>query len=103
MIGVRGGKNVAQALGVPVHRTLALLVAERRRDPVERVELAEQQTREPALLPLAQKLLDEPDARVLLLAGAAIFFLHFGHWEIPSSVLLTTGSGNLSRIDTFRL
>ena len=88
MIGVRGGRMSRKPLRVARAERLALLVAERRRDAVERVELAEQQAREPALLPLAQKLLDEPNARALLLAGAA-FVLNFGHARVPSSVLLS--------------
>ena len=84
-------QDVAQALRVTRAERLALLVAERRRDAIERVELAEQQAREPALLPLAQELLDEANARALLLAGAA-FFLNVGHSGVPSSILLTTGA-----------
>ena len=80
MIGVRGGKDLAQPLRVASAERVALLVAEGRRDAVEGVELAEQQSREPALLPLAQKLLDEPDARVRLLAEP-VFFLCLGHGE----------------------
>ena len=80
-------QHLAQPLRVARAERVALLVAERRRDAVERVELTEQQPREPALLPLAQELLDEPDLRVLLLAGAA-FFLSFGHGIThPASVL----------------
>ena len=61
-------------------------MAESRRDAVEGVELAQQQSREPALLTLTQKLLDEPNARVRLLAEAA-FLLSFGHGS-PMSLLL---------------
>ena len=75
-------QNVAQALRVARAERLALLVAERRRDPIESVELPEQQAREPTLLPLAQKLLDEANARALLLARAA-FVLNLGHSRGP--------------------
>ncbi len=82
MIGVRGGKMSRKPLRVTRAERLALLVAERRRDAIERVELAEQQAREPTLLPLAQELLDEANARALLLAGAA-FVLNLGHSRSP--------------------
>ena len=95
-------QDVAQALRVARAERLALLVAERRRDAIERVELPEQQAREPALLPLAQKLLDEANARALLLAGAA-FVLNLGHAGVPSSVLLKTGDGNINRIEHLSL
>ena len=95
-------QDVAQALRVARAERLALLVAERRRDAIERVELPEQQAREPTLLPLAQELLDEANARALLLAGAA-FVLNLGHSRGPSSILLDTGDGNLSRIEQLSL
>ena len=102
MIGVRGGKMSRKPLRVARAERLALLVAERRRDAIERVELAEQQAREPTLLPLAQKLLDEANARALLLAGAA-FVLNLGHARGPSSVLLNVGDGNFNRIEHLSL
>jgi hypothetical protein len=76
-------------------------VTKGRRDAVERVELTEQQPREPALLPLAQELLDEPDFRVLLLAGAA-FFLSFGHGLLMQHAA-NTGRRDLTRIRLFWL
>ena len=58
---------------------LALLVTESRRDAIESVELAEQETCKPILLALLQELLDEANPRALLLAGAGLFFSYFGH------------------------
>ena len=75
-------QNVAQALRVTRAERLALLVAEGRGDPIESVELPQQQAREPTLLPLAQKLLDEANARALPLARAA-FVLNLGHAGSP--------------------
>ena len=95
-------QDVAQALRVARAERLALLVAERRGDAIEGVELPEQQAREPTLLPLAQKLLDEANARALLLAGAA-FVLNVGHAGVPSSVLLNDGRRQFNRIEHLSL
>ena len=46
-------QGFAQLVRVRRAKGLALIVAERARDPVERIELAEQQTGEAALLTLA--------------------------------------------------
>jgi hypothetical protein len=60
-------QDLAELVRVFAAEGLAAIVAERARDPVERVELAEQQTGKPSLLPLLQEFLDESDTRAAAL------------------------------------
>ena len=102
MIGVRGGRSRATARSNRAqnasHCSWPNVVAMR----LKRVELAEQQAREPVLLPLAQELLDEANARVLLLAGAA-FLLERRSLGGPTEHPANDWSGDLSRIEQLPL
>ena len=53
-------------------KEFAALLAERARNSIERVELAQQQTGEPSLLPLLQEFLDELDTRAAALRRSSL-------------------------------
>src|SRR5882672_761098 len=61
-------QDLAEPFRIARAELLALLVAEGRGDAIERVELTEEQAREPAVLTLLQELLDEADAGASVLA-----------------------------------
>src|SRR6185295_14484341 len=67
-----GRQNLAELVRVFAAKELAALLSEGARDSIERVELAEQQTGEPPLLPLLQEFLDELDTRAASLSRSGL-------------------------------